>query len=134
MPDKTIPDCPLAAGQNLVIRWPSGEPAAGLISSQWQIQSARVVELADTPDLGSGSARIRGSSPLARTSLRSLRALARQAGFIIVHETPPAFNSFRDLCCGNFFNPRPVRRCSAGAEKMDRDEQRAFQHLQLRRA
>ena len=31
---------------------------------------ARVVELADTPDLGSGSARIRGSSPLARTTLK----------------------------------------------------------------
>jgi hypothetical protein len=29
---------------------------------------ARVVELADTPDLGSGSARIGGSSPLARTN------------------------------------------------------------------
>ena len=30
--------------------------------------AARVVELADTPDLGSGSARIGGSSPLARTT------------------------------------------------------------------
>jgi hypothetical protein len=29
--------------------------------------AARVVELADTPDLGSGSVRIGGSSPLART-------------------------------------------------------------------
>ncbi len=41
----------------------------GLILSQRQIQTARVVELADTPDLGSGSVRIRGSSPLARTTL-----------------------------------------------------------------
>jgi hypothetical protein len=31
------------------------------------LTAARVVELADTPDLGSGSARIGGSSPLART-------------------------------------------------------------------
>jgi hypothetical protein len=31
--------------------------------------AARVVELADTPDLGSGSARIGGSSPLARTTI-----------------------------------------------------------------
>ena len=31
------------------------------------VDAARVVELADTPDLGSGSARIGGSSPLART-------------------------------------------------------------------
>jgi hypothetical protein len=35
------------------------------------ITRARVAELADAPDLGSGSERIRGSSPLARTSLRS---------------------------------------------------------------
>ena len=31
--------------------------------------AARVVELADTPDLGSGSVRIGGSSPLARTTI-----------------------------------------------------------------
>jgi hypothetical protein len=33
------------------------------------IGRARVAELADAPDLGSGSERIRGSSPLARTNL-----------------------------------------------------------------
>jgi hypothetical protein len=32
------------------------------------LAAARVVELADTPDLGSGAARLRGSSPLARTT------------------------------------------------------------------
>ena len=34
--------------------------------------AARVVELADTPDLGSGSARIGGSSPLARTNFANI--------------------------------------------------------------
>jgi integrase len=38
------------------------------IDGNLTIPVARVVELADTPDLGSGSARIGGSSPLARTT------------------------------------------------------------------
>jgi hypothetical protein len=35
--------------------------------AEQSIVNARVAELADAPDLGSGSERIRGSSPLART-------------------------------------------------------------------
>jgi hypothetical protein len=37
--------------------------------AEQSIVNARVAELADAPDLGSGSERIRGSSPLARTNL-----------------------------------------------------------------
>ena len=39
-------------------------------ASEQSIVDARVAELADAPDLGSGSERIRGSSPLARTKLK----------------------------------------------------------------
>ena len=44
---------------------------------------ARVVELADTPDLGSGSARIGGSSPLARTTFTNENEVAENVCTVV---------------------------------------------------
>jgi hypothetical protein len=51
------------------------------------LTAARVVELADTPDLGSGSARIGGSSPLARTIFTQEFEVSSASNTVLTQET-----------------------------------------------
>jgi hypothetical protein len=93
--------------------------------------AARVVELADTPDLGSGSVRIGGSSPLARTTLY-FRFFCRHNGNdhqqLNQSKGAPCFcadpdtlmtNWFQSICarkiCDNQINDAPVDGCCSSS-------------------